>query len=344
MLQQMLAGRNLPPLKSREEMLQILQEEVYGFLPERPLSVDFQVQENLISHFCAGHATLNRIEAHLTLQEREFSFPFYAALRKAPGPQPFFVHINFRPEIPDRYMPTEELIDMGFSVFSFCYEDITKDNGDFADGLAGILFQGGLAKRGPSDAGKIALWAYAAMRVMDFAAACTDRFDLSRSVVCGHSRLGKTALLAGALDERFAFTYSNDSGCSGAALSRGTRGETVADITKTFPYWFCERYAAYAGREASMPFDQHYLLAAIAPRRVLIGSASKDDWADPLSEQLSALAASGAFPKGLTTDRPAQIQETFLEGDIGYHLREGEHYFSRRDWQVLAEFVDSKNH
>ena len=168
----------------------------------------------------------------------------------------------------------------------------------------------------------------------------TDALDLTQSVVCGHSRLGKTALLAAATDPRFAFAYSNDSGCSGAALARGTRGETVRDICQKFPYWFCENYLQYVDNEGSMPFDQHDLIAAIAPRRVLIGSAAEDYWADPLSEQLACAAASPAFDRGLDCpDRPARAGEAFLSGDVGYHLRHGRHYFSRADWHQLIRFV-----
>ena len=38
----------------------------------------------------------------------------------------------------------------------------------------------------------------------------------------------------------------------------------------------------------------------------------------------------------------AQIGEAFLDGDIGYHMRKGRHYFSREDWQRLMEFVIGK--
>ena len=80
---------------------------------------------------------------------------------------------------------------------------MTKDNDDFRDGLAGVLFENGV--RGADDAGKIAMWAWGAHRVMDYAETLTDMLDLGCATVCGHSRLGKTALVAGAMDERFAF-------------------------------------------------------------------------------------------------------------------------------------------
>ena len=91
--------------------------------------------------------------------------------------------------------------------------------------------------------------------MLDYAETLSDRLDLEKSVVCGHSRLGKTALVAAMFDERFKFSYSNDSGCSGAALATGTTGETVDDICCRFPFWFCENYKKYANNESEMPFD-----------------------------------------------------------------------------------------
>ena len=338
MLTELLKERNIPNLLPRAQALELLQREEYGFLPAPPDALSFSAQENIIPRFCGGNAELHHITVHCIVNGKPFSFPFSAVFPTDGKPHPFFIHINFRDAVPDRYMPTEELVDNGFAVLSFCYKDVSSDDGDFTDGLAGLLFENG--KRTPSDPGKIALWAWAAQRVMDWAQTKPDALDLSAGIVCGHSRLGKTALLTAATDPRFAFAYSNDSGCSGAALARGTHGETIRDICEKFPFWFCENYFQYIGNEAQMPFDQHDLIAAIAPRRVLIGSASQDFWADPLSEQLACVAASPAFQSGFTgTDRPAEEGDAFLQGDVGYHLRRGRHYFSRADWHQLIRFV-----
>ena len=312
----------IPELKSREEMLKILQEEEYGFLPPAPEKLTFTREENVIPNFCAGKAPCDRITAHCRIYGKDFYFPFDAVIPVKGEKLPFFIHINFRPDNPDRYMPTEELIDNGFAVFSFCYNDVTQDDGDFTDKMAGILYPDG--KRGPADPGKIAMWAWAAQRVMDYAVTLEGKLDLTRSVVCGHSRLGKTALLCGAIDERFAYAYSNESGCSGASYTRGKRGEHVKDICDRFPFWFCENYQKYADHEDEMPFDQHFLLAAIAPRHVFIGSAEEDIWADPEAEKKSVDLVRHLFP----------------EGNIGYHVREGIHYFSRTDWLRLMAFVE----
>ena len=341
MLNEMLKERNLPPLLEKEKMLEILQREEYGFLPGKPHSLSFEVDENVIPRFCTGNAELHHVTVNCTVSGKPFYFPFSAVLPTDGKKHPFFVHINFRDDVPDRYMPTEELVDNGFAVLSFCYKDVSSDDGDFTNGLAALLFNEG--KRKPDDPGKIALWAWAAHRVMDWAETRLDVLDLSKSVVCGHSRLGKTALLAAATDPRFTFAYSNDSGCSGAALARGTKGERISDICRNFPFWFCENYLKHIDKEADMPFDQHYLIASVAPNRVLVGSAVEDSWADPISEQLACLAASPAFEHGLEGALPAEAGDAFLRGDVGYHMRHGRHYFGRADWHQLIRFVRLHN-
>ena len=321
-------------------MLDILAREEYGALPPAPEHISWTAEE-IRCNFCCGNATLHKVIITSRVAGQDFSFPVYCAIPTAQGRYPFFVHINFRDSVPDRYMPTEELIDNGFAVLSFCYEDVTGDNGDFTTGLAGVLY-GGRA-RGAEDPGKIALWAWAAQRVLDYALTL-DTLLPEGAVVCGHSRLGKTALLAAATDERFAFAYSNDSGCSGAAITRNKAGERVADITTNFPYWFCENYQQYRGREREMPFDQHWLIAAIAPRYVLVGSATEDEWADPASEMMGCIAASPAWERlgkpGFTyCDRLPVVGDIFTDGCVGYHLRQGLHYFGREDWKRLMAFV-----
>ena len=170
--------------------------------------------------------------------------------------------------------------------------------------------------------------------------------DFTRAAVVGHSRLGKTALLAGALDTRFTAAFSNCSGCSGAALSRGgnEKRETVGHICGQFPFWFCRRYQQYAGAEDTLPFDQHFLLACMAPRRVYVSSAAADLWADPVSEYLSCVAAGKVYRQlGLSgfvcPDRLPQVGDVFAAGRIGYHLRAGTHYFSREDWLHFMDFL-----
>lgn len=341
MLKRLLKERKLPEFKSREEMIDILLREEYGYIPQKPCDISFCETEDYIPNFCAGKAISKKVEITSKMSGREFTFPLYVSIPKKKGKHPFFICINFRDCVPDRYLPTEEIIDNGFAVLSFCYEDITKDNNDFTDGLAGVLYENG--KREKSDAGKIAMWAWAAQRAMDYAETVED-FDLNCSIVCGHSRLGKTALLTAATDERFKFSFSNNSGCCGAAITRGKAGEHIDDICEKFPYWFCENFLKYANNKVELPFDQHYLAASIAPRYVYIASAKEDIWADPASEFLTCVAISEFYEKHAETgfispDRLPRVNDAFHDGNVGYHLRDGLHYFSREDWNKAMSFI-----
>lgn len=342
-MENLITERKLPPLLSREEMLEILQREEYGFMPPPPEEISFSKKPLRNDNVFAGKGKLWEISISCTVKNKNFTFPVTLMLPEGKGPYPFFVNINFEKNIPNFYFPAEEILDSGFAAFNLYFNDVTADNGDFTDGLAGIFYSDG--KRNNTDCGKIALWAWAASRVLDYAET-EPPLNMSKACVCGHSRLGKTALVAGAFDHRFRFVHSNDSGCSGASIARENTGETVCDICRVFPYWFCKNYKKYADNEKEMPFDQHFLIASIAPNFVSVASASEDDWAHPENEQLSCFAASPAYEKlgitGFICDKKAEIGEKFFDGHIGYNLRKGRHFFSREDWNNFIAFINSK--
>ena len=338
----------------RNEIKEILQNELFGSYPQPPEEVTFTELPGFLPNpdYCADKAIFKKIEAACRIRGKEFSFPFYAAIPKGKSNIPFFVHINFRPDVPDLYMPTEEIIDGGFAVFSFGYNDVTQDDMDFTSKLSGILCENTTERVGNAP-GKIAMWAWAASRVMDYCMTL-DCLDLSKAAVVGHSRLGKTAWFAGVMDERFNFAISNDSGFGGASLSRnradreaGKRFCSVRFCCENHMQWFAPNYRKYIDNEESMPYDQHFLVAGSAPRYVYVASAQEDIWSDPDTEYLSAVAAGEVYErlgiKGLVhPDRYPVPGDSFHEGHVGYHRRSGTHYFSRTDWQQYMKFILSK--
>ncbi len=354
MIHEILRERDITPIdpeqfqKTRKEMLDHILNEEYGIPLPPPTSLQFEVipPSNVNKRFAAGNATLTKIIAHTVVCGKEFSFPFYSLLPNKEGKYPFFVFNNFSDKIPEKYFPAEEIINNGFAAFLLYYDDITNDDGDFTDKLAAIVTppeaQADPTKRAPNAPGKLAMWAWANMRVLDYAQTL-DCCDMRGATVTGHSRLGKTALLTGALDARFQFVAANNSGCSGDAITRGKQGEHIEFITKTFPYWFCENYKKYVD-EDKLTFDQHQLIAAVAPRHFMSGAALEDTWADPESQLLACHAASGAWEsygmQGLIApDRYAIPGEVFDKGNICYHLRAGTHYYSRNDWLVYMDYI-----
>jgi Dipeptidyl aminopeptidases/acylaminoacyl-peptidases len=346
-LNEELEKRNIPDIltntnwdQRRIEILDILAREEYGFSPIAP----FNVTSEIISYTdkdIAAKVSTSHVKIKVETDEGLFTFPVYQFVPNNVEKPPVLLHIAFRDDIPDQYMPVEEIIDNGFALVMFCYNDITLDKQDnFKSGVASMY------SRKKYSWGKIAMWAWAASRVMDYLQTYT-RLDLDNVAVVGHSRLGKTALWCGANDTRFKYVFANNSGCSGDAVTRGKTGERVAEITKNFDYWFCDGYKKYIGKEDDMPFDQHFLVASIAPRFVYCGAAVEDTWADPYSQFLSYYSASEVYEslglKGLSCeDKYPEIGDTFADGDIGYHLRSGSHFLSRYDWNRYMEFMKSK--
>lgn len=327
---------SLPTLFSKEENIRLLCGKVYGFLPPPPDKLSFAVQKErqLDKNICVRTYRLT-----VAANGRRHAFPFFFTYPRTGKNGQTILHINFRPDIPDRYMPAGTICAQGFCLLSFGYEDVTRDNEDFSDGIAKLFFPNGT--RQDTAAGKLILWAWAAMRVLDAAQTIPD-IPTKKVTVAGHSRLGKTALLAGGLDERFSVVYANDSGRAGAALHRDHNGEPLSHMRKNFPHWFCPDFNAQKW-EVPETFDQHFLLALTAPRKLYIASAAEDAWADPQNEFLGLFAAQNAWTEkeSFFSASLPKAGTYFYGKNLSYHCRPGGHAFREEDWQLLLDYLKS---
>ncbi len=235
----------------------------------------------------------------------------------------------------------EKAVDRGYAVATMYAGELSPDYSGggggraFTEGIHQGWLEEGQTWPGDTQWHTIAAWAWGLSRGVDYLVQ-DEHIDSQRIAVLGHSRLGKTALWAGATDSRFALIVSNNSGCGGAALHRRRFGETVARINQVFPHWFNARFKTYNEREDAIPFDQHQLIACLAPRPVYVASASEDLWADPRGEFLSVLHASPVYSlygvEGFGLNDLPPVDTPCLTR-LGYHLRSGPHEILEYDWQ-----------
>ncbi|MBQ4574520.1 MAG: hypothetical protein IJA85_04910 [Clostridia bacterium] len=348
-----LEKRGIPPLRSREEMKEIMQREVYGYLPDVPYTMSVDEPKTVEARMMCGTVEFSYVNMTITAGGKSHTFRVDRLLHTDGKKRPLILHNNFHPMSASVYFAVEEMSEYDADFLLIYYKEVSSDDGDFTTGLAPLLLPDG--QENNTTCGKIGIWAWAAMRVLDYGLTLPGT-DPNNIGIVGHSRLGKTAAYTAMMDERFKFVFSNAAGCAGDSLAHGCSGqgrakldhnlgELICDITKNFPYWFCKNYFKYADRNLSDEFDQHFLLASIAPRYVMVGSCELDGWADPVSQQLCALAAGEAWEKeGLTglvgSDRILEPGEGLIDGHVGYFKIMAKHFLSRHSWRWFMNFVE----
>ena len=332
--------------KRRAEMRELLERYSYGRTPDVKVKVR---AENITfeRYDFAGKCTHERLTLVYEGDNKKGKFPIQIFTPSSVDHPPVFLHIGFS-LAPHWYIPVEDIIDAGYALVVVDYRDMVNDNhhGDFSGGIA--AFFGATDRREKDEWGKIGMWAWGTSRIMDYLVSERNELDTNKVALIGHSRLGKTALWCAAQDERFAAVISNNSGYGGAASSKHGQGERITDFIKLGSYdWFCPSFTDFKDKEDEKPYDQSFLLALIAPRYLLVGSAELDRGADPKSEFLTAFHASAAWEllgyKGLVTTDDMPKPGAFLgDGNILYHYREGKHSLIRDDWAAYIRFLNCK--
>lgn len=241
----------------------------------------------------------------------------------------------------------EKAVDRGYAVATMYCGEFSPDRPDgdyaFTDGVHRGYFKEGQTRPGPHEWGTIAAWAWGLQRGADYLVKDSD-IDNARIIVIGHSRLGKAALLAAALDERFALAIPSMAGCTGTSPARSDIGESVAQINKNFPHWFTDTYKRFNKQVERLPFDQHALIALVAPRPVLVTIATKDIHGNPHG-QFDMLVAAAPVYELLGVKKPIATTEfpdenVLINSCLGYHIRPGVHGMTDVEWSVWLDFAD----
>jgi (4-O-methyl)-D-glucuronate---lignin esterase len=359
--------------RRRPELLELFQENVYGRSPTPPKRIDFTVFDS-DKNALRGKAVRKQVTIYFAANKRgpREDLLIYIPVG-ATKPVPLILALNFSgnqavindPAVKlatlwnrethareqakeesrghDSGFEVEKVLARGYGFATICYQDIEPDfNGGFVHGVRPLFFKKDQTEPAADGWGAIGAWSYGLSRAMDYLEKDND-VDSKRVAILGHSRLGKTVLWAGAMDQRFAMVISSCPGEGGASLARRNYGETIRNLTDRFPYQFSTNYKKFADHPDQLPVDTHELIALIAPRPVYITGAQDDQWADPKGEFLACVAAGPVYrllrAQDLGTDQMPPLNQPVMR-TIGFHYRDGKHAVTDFDWNQFLEFAD----
>ncbi len=320
----------------RERMKAIIQHYSLGRMPPPPGAV---TGKELAVHTVLDGAATCRVVQLAFGPDAKLGFravlfiPAETAAHKAPFP--VIVHPSFEIKLA-KDQPLDVMNDIaktfaqplerGMAVIAFFYQQCGHDK------QANFRQSGFFPAYPDYDWGDLAAWAWGMSRCVDYLQ--TQPFaDMGKIIGVGHSRLGKTTLVAGAFDERFALTAPAGSGCGGTGAYRfngGPRGggEGLEDVIKHFPQWFGPRMPEFCNQVDKLPFDQHWLLALVAPR-LCIPADGLSDGATPRKALAQAyLAAKPVYAMLGVPDH------------LGISCRAGGHLLAPDDWGAILDFAD----
>lgn len=373
----------------RPELKALFEHYMYGEIPPKPAKLNFK-SEIVDKNFLGGKATLKLVTISIPGSDVP-KIDLMVVTPNAVKLAPVFLTLNFcgnhaihsDPRIPlahswlgnsckgcaDNHAteaargaqasdwPLEQIIERGYALATFANADVDSDRADVSDGVYAWLAKertGSATNSLTHDRGCIAGWAWGFQRCVDYLVTDGD-IDKTRIAAVGHSRNGKTALLAAAFDERIALAIPHQAGCGGTAPNRVASKlsaaqangrptvETVPVINKSFPHWFNAEFKKFNADPEKLPFDQHELVALMAPRPVLLSNAEGDQWANP-SGQFQMLKAAEPVYKLLhaggcdATEMPPENK--LVSSKLGYYIRPGKHSMTSSDWMVFVDFAD----
>lgn len=363
----------------REQLLQLLTTQMYGRMPPRPAAMRFDVFDTN-RHALGGIATRSQVAILLNGREDGPRIDLLLYVPNQVQRPPVILGMNFWGNetistdpgirISKRWVESEKnpwvdlacvkdhrataacrginasqwplkmILARGCAVATFYRGDLDRDRKNQYE--YSIRSDYPRLHTGNDDFATIGAWAWGMSRALDYLES-DPAVDGQRVVAFGWSRLGKAALWAGATDPRFAAIISNESGAGGAKLFHHLHGQTVAQLNKDFPYWFCRNFHKYSGDDAHLPFDQNEVLALIAPRPLYIASAIGDKQSDPLGEFLDAKAVTPVYrllgKRGLPAKVWPRVDHPVL-GVVSYHVRSGGHGVTDYDWKQYLRFCD----
>jgi dienelactone hydrolase len=355
--------------KRRPELVALFEHYMYGPLPGVLGPMSWAIEHENHEAF-GGKATLREVAVTITPGVRPIRV-LLVTPNGVKGKVPAFVGMNFsgnhalvddpKVRVPDGWMyaqypgvksnrateagrgkladvwAIDDIIARGYAVATLYNGDIDPDNKEQAAGVQRFW-------KSKFETSTIMAWAWGIMRVVDFLQDVKE-IDAKRIAVVGHSRLGKTALVAAAFDERIALVIPHQSGTGGAAPSRSknSKSESVERINTSFPHWFNDEFKKFNKQVEKLPFDQNCLAALVAPRPLLFTNALEDQWANPdgqfdvlkSAEPVYKLLGAGGFDAN-TPPPPGKL----IDSTLGYYIREGKHSMTREDWKVFLDYAD----
>lgn len=364
----------------RAEILDIFQREMYGQLPPAPSKMVLETLEEGLT--MAGHARRRQVRMWFSDDKTGPCITWLILTpEKLKGPFPVVLLLNYKgnhtvlPDeeilIPDiklrcktpasdsprgmltdpsnaSILPADMILARGYALVTACYEEMSPDPEGGKEPQDKYAYTGIFdlwGKRDPSrkdNTTSLMAWAWGLMRGMDM----FERdpvLDAGKVLLTGYSRLGKAALVAGAYDDRFAVVVPNQTGGGGAPLTKRHFGENVQTEIHSFTHWYCRAYDKYEDNEAAMPFDQHMLLACVAPRPLMVQGFDKP-WFDTKGEFLALKAASPVWkflgrPGLPDVEFPEDYSRAAIGPYLAYYHRDLEHGIAAIDWEWMLDFA-----